>query len=499
MSGPVGSSTWFGTSSYDLDQSLRFEDGSSTSLTLTPGTAGNRRTFTFSTWFKRGNVNSSGTRGVLFSAYADSANYTYIGFDDGGGGFDRLRFYSLTSSSVVIDFESTQQLRDVSAWYHLVVSVDTTQGTSGNRVKIYLNGEQITAWATSTEPSEDYDTFVSSTVLHSVGSYNNASSFYDGYIAETNFVDGSQLSPTSFGTTSAFGEWIPIEYTGAYGDEGFHLNFAGGGLISATGGTITTDGDFKVHSFTSNGTFTPTVTGLTQSDVEYLVIAGGGGAPGGGGGGGGAGGFRTGFLGLTSGTGYAITVGAGGAGNYHDNDSASGANSVFSTITSIGGGRGGRGVGDGANGGASATGGSGGGAGMNRNEVGSNGTAGQGNKGGNSTSDRATGAGGGGGASAVGGNSSGNDQAGDGGAGISSSITGSAVTYAGGGGGGTNVSGNHGAGGSGGGGAGATATNGNGTAGTANTGGGGGGGWYNHDSYGGAGGSGVVIVRYKFQ
>ena len=489
----MGVESFFAEREYQIGQSLRFEDGSSTSLTLTPGTAGNRRTFTFSAWFKRGNVNSSGTRGMLFSAYSDANNYTFLGFDDGGGGYDRLRFYSLTSSSVVIDFESTQQLRDVSAWYHLVVSVDTTQGTSGNRVKIYLNGEQVTAWATSTEPSEDYDTFVSSTVLHSIGSYNNASSYFDGYMAEINFVDGSQLTPSSFAETGTFGEWIPIEYAGAYGDEGFYLTGAGGGLISATGGTITTDGDFKVHSFTSNGTFTPTITGHTESDVEYLVIAGGGGG-GAKGGGGGAGGFRTGFEGITSGTGYGITVGAGGAGGTGLSvRGVNGANSVFDSVTSVGGGGGGSDAGVYRNGSDGGSGGGVAGGGYGDTVAGGSATSGQGFDGGNHIASSPYNGGGGGGAGAVGATN------GNGGAGLASSITGSSVTRAGGGGGGGDVSGSAGAAGAGGGGAGAGASD-TPAAGTVNTGGGGGAGGNGGGHVdGAAGGSGIVIIRYRFQ
>jgi len=225
MSGPLGSSQWMYASGFEIEQSLRFDDNLSQILERIPTEASNRRTFTFSAWFKRGNVNSSATRGMLFSAYSDANNYTYLGFDDGDGGYDRLRFYSLTSSSAVIDFESTQQLRDVSAWYHVVVAVDTTQGTSGNRVKIYVNGEQVTAWATSTEPSQNYDTFVSSAVLHSIGSFNSASSYFDGYMAEFHHIDGTALTPASFGETGDYGEWKPIKYVGSHGTNGFYLPF----------------------------------------------------------------------------------------------------------------------------------------------------------------------------------------------------------------------------------------------------------------------------------
>jgi hypothetical protein len=249
--------------------------------------------------------------------------------------------------------------------------------------------------------------------------------------------------------------------------------------ISATGGTITTDGDYKVHSFTSSGTFT--VTNTFATGVEYLVIAGGGGGSQSYAGGGGAGGYltATGFAVLAS-TAYSITVGAGGAG--HPSPGVIGGNSVFSTITSVGGGRGGY-----TNGEAGGAGGSGGGGAWTSSSGGAGGaaTAGQGNAGGSSTTNQYGGSGGGG-AGSVGLSNSGSS-GGAGGNGLSSSITGSAVYRAGGGGGGasgTNGAGVHGGG------------TGEGSDAVANKGGGGGGAW---NGEGKSGGSGIVIIRYKFQ
>jgi len=275
----------------------------------------------------------------------------------------------------------------------------------------------------------------------------------------------------------------------------------------ATGGTITTCGDFKIHTFTGPGTFTvtavgnaPTVPAGGPSNVDYLVVAGGGSGGIRQGGGGGAGGYRTSFpspAGVipVSATSFPITVGAGGPGlgpgGGGQTNGADGSNSVFSTITSTGGGGGGS-----SPSATARTGGSGGGGGANVGN--NNGAAGntppvsppQGNPGGNATF---PGTGGGGGASAAGSNPPGN-----GGAGSPNSITGSAVTYAGGG-GGSNYSTTGGTGGAGGGGDGGGPGS-NGCAGTANTGGGGGG---RSSCSGccaaGSGGSGIVIIRYKFQ
>ena len=269
------------------------------------------------------------------------------------------------------------------------------------------------------------------------------------------------------------------------------------GVATSTGGTITSSGGDYIHTFTSSGTWTPGGDG----NVQYLVVAGGGGGSSSTvGGGGGAGGMRTSSSFAITAQAYSITVGSGGAINTNGN------NSVFSTITSTGGGTGG-GYGS-PNGTAGASGGSGGGGGVAQNGTGGAGGAGntpstspsQGNNGGtggncSNNCDTGNGSGGGGGAGAVGANGSASG-GGNGGAGTASSISGSSVTYAGGGGGG-GVSASGGSGGSGGGGAGGAPSV-SAVAGTANTGGGGGGSGHRtgttYDAA--AGGSGIVIIRY---
>ena len=249
----------------------------------------------------------------------------------------------------------------------------------------------------------------------------------------------------------------------------------------ATGGTITTVGGYKIHTFTSSGTLT--VTNGTGS-VDYLVVAGGGGGAGAShGGAGGAGGLLTGTgVSLSAGS-FSITVGAGGASS--PTIGVVGENSIFSTFTALGGGYGGKSSAGGA-------GGSGGGGGWNG--VGGAGTVGQGYAGGTASASGSNyGTGGGGGAGAVGGNGT-STTAGNGGVGLSNSYSGSAVMYAGGGGGGTYNGGTVGVGGLGGGGAGSTTSVP--TAGTANTGGGAGGYGGSAAGAGAAGGSGIVIIRY---
>jgi hypothetical protein len=275
-------------------------------------------------------------------------------------------------------------------------------------------------------------------------------------------------------------------------------------FVSATGGTITTCGDFKIHTFTGPGTFTVNTSGPGSSTVDYLVVAGGGGGGGnpGNGGGGGSGGFRTNFPSSCAGVpvtaqAYPITVGAGGARQTNGN------NSIFSTITSTAGGSGAPGgLGGGGTGNSGGSGGGGGGTNPGPGGAGGSGNSpptspSQGNNGGAGAGGIT--AGGGGGAGAVGGNSNGT-VGGNGGNGTANSITGSPVTYAGGGGGGiwNGVTGPGGTGGSGGGGNGPIPPAGaDGVAAVANTGGGGGGG--GTSGAGAAGGSGIVVIRYRFQ
>ena len=278
-------------------------------------------------------------------------------------------------------------------------------------------------------------------------------------------------------------------------------------FINATGGTITTCGNCKIHTFTGPGTFCVSSLALcsANNEVSYMVVAGGGGAGAERGGGGGAGGFRedkspvtpytaspldgAGPITVTA-TGYPITVGGGGA-----TPGVAGANSVFSTITSAGGAGGGY-YGNGGNGGS-------GGGGSNDTNVGGSGNTPpvsppQGNDGGDSTTGGgAAGAGGGGGATAAGSNGN-SSVGGNGGNGATTSISATPTAYAGGGGGGVDACGSSaGTGGTGGGGPGGKTPT-VGTPGTANTGGGGGGTGYNGTASG-TGGSGIVIIRYKYQ
>ena len=452
---------------YELEQSLKFNDNDSASLSWTPTSAGNRTTWTWSGWIKLGSAGDGWH--MIFSAGSSS---------NGGSTGENLTGLLLYNNSLYIYWDSASggtnpamKLRDSSAWYHVCLVATSSS------LACYINGTLAGTKSGSGNGA------INNTLRHGIGVRGDSlTSPFDGYMSEIHFIDGTAVAATSFGETGTYGEWKPVEYSGTYGNNGFYLNFAGGGIMSATGGNSTaTDGDYKAASFTSNGTFTPSADGY----VEYLVIGGGGagaadGSTTAGNGGGGAGGYRTGMLSVTASTAYSITVGAGGSGSLSANQ-ISGSDSVFSSITSAGGGGGGWYTST-----PGAAGGSGGG-GAPPSASGGAGTSGQGNNGEAGSSNQG---GGGGGAAEAGGT----DGTGQGGDGLASSITGSSVTRAGGG-GGSRASGGARAGGTGGGGAGGNG--GAGSNGTANTGSGGGGGVSGGAS--GSGGSGIVIIRYKFQ
>ena len=328
-------------------------------------------------------------------------------------------------------------------------------------------------------------------------------------VTPTDTTSASVAVPSTVYDSVTAGNAVTIKVTNSDGEVSNTKNVTA--LALPTGGTITTSGGFRIHTFTSSGTFVNTIA---DNSVQYVVVAGGGGV---GtrrhGGGGGAGGYRSSVTGESSGgastsaeselslsaASYTVTIGAGGASITNSNDNTNsgatnGSNSVFGSITSIGGGLGSAYTNAGVDGGS----GGGGGAANNTSYYGGSGTSGQGNDGGRGGYNvGGGGGGGGGGASGAGGAATGSDGSqtgGAGGAGIASTITGSSVTRAGGGGGGGDSSGTGGAGGSGGGGTGANASS-SPTSGTANTGGGaGGGGPENRTAP--SGGSGIVIVRY---
>ena len=217
----AGASAQGAGAGYTIDQSLRFNDDDSAYLSRTPASAGNRKTWTWSGWVKRGNIN---TEQYLFAAgsspWGNPSSQIY--FSSAGN----LIVFDYTTSTVLF-FSTSSLYRDPSSWYHVVVSTDTTQATGSDRVKIYVNGSRITDFGSTTIPSQNFETQINlSGRKHYIGSA-DPYSFFDGYLAEVHFIDGQALDPSYFGETDEdYGHWKPIAYTGSYGTNGFYLDFS---------------------------------------------------------------------------------------------------------------------------------------------------------------------------------------------------------------------------------------------------------------------------------
>jgi hypothetical protein len=245
---------------YEITNSLRFNSGSTDYLNRTMTTPTNNKIYTFSTWIKRSSI-SSGYPNIFVAGTRDCIRF------EGSG--DKLRF--LFSELSAGDLLTTQVFRDVSAWYHLVFAIDTTQATASNRVKIYVNGSQITAFDTATYPAQNYSNIINSAVDHRIGNDTfGYGELYSGYMAETFFIDGQQLTPSSFGETdSDTGIWKPKAYTGTYGTNGFYLQFKNSASLgtdsSGNGNT------FTVNNLTSidQTTDTPTNNFCTLNPLYY--------------------------------------------------------------------------------------------------------------------------------------------------------------------------------------------------------------------------------------
>ena len=229
------------TTGYDVANSCRFDDGSSSYLHKTPSSGGNRRTFTFSTWFKRGT--GFGNEQAIFTGGndANASGFFTIYFTTN----DRIDAHFWNGSS----FDSVTPngvLRDSSAWTHIVVAVDTTQATDSNRIKWYINGTEQTSLYSTDYPTQNHEFNVNHTAIMQVGVRRNGSGaligYYDGYLAETVLIDGTQLDATSFGEFDSDSPtiWKPKDVSGlTFGTNGFYLDYEDSGNLGndVNGGT----------------------------------------------------------------------------------------------------------------------------------------------------------------------------------------------------------------------------------------------------------------------
>ena len=244
---------------YEVANSVRLNDGDNPKLTFTPSSAvtSERRTFTISWWVKRGA--DFGTTGFMWEMGGnDNANERIIARFDGN---NRL---NVNDSSTAFRIPN-RLFRDPSAWYHLVVAFDTTDGTADNRVKVYVNGVQETSFLTSNNPGQNDTKGFSHNSEHTIARTNIDNGFsFDGYMTEFHAVGGSQLDATSFGEFNDNGVWIPKKYTGSHGTNGFFLEFQQTGTSQNSSGigadTSGNDNHFAVANLAALDVTTDTCT-----------------------------------------------------------------------------------------------------------------------------------------------------------------------------------------------------------------------------------------------
>jgi hypothetical protein len=229
---------------YFIKNSLRFRSSASAYLNRTLTTPTNNKLFTWSGWVKRSNI---GVWNDLFGAGAGTNGFGFnTTWNDNG-----LAFFTNNVTGDYFYLVTTQVFRDPSAWYHIVLSVDTTQATASNRAKIYVNGNQITAFNSAVYQSQNSSLTYNSATTHYLGCLGGPTRFLDGYLTEINFIDGQALTPSSFGKTdAATNQWIPKKFAGTYGTNGFYLKFAD--ASAATAAAIGKDSSSNGNNWTPN-------------------------------------------------------------------------------------------------------------------------------------------------------------------------------------------------------------------------------------------------------
>jgi len=269
VSAVIGNPLLLPTEGYQISRSVRLRSSASAYFNRTPASAGNRKTWTWSGWVKRGILNSSGAVAYpLFAVPTGTTDSTWFEF----------RFVSdfLYVGGYSTNWRITSQVfRDPSAWYHIVLTVDTTQATANDRLKLYVNGTQVTTFSTTNNPTQNADLGINQASATYIGLSN--SQYFDGYLTEINFIDGQALTPSSFGFIDpSTGVWGPRKYTGTYGTNGFYLNFSDNSNNSST--TIGKDYSGNGNNWTPNNiSVTAGVTYDSMLDVPTLWADGGNG------------------------------------------------------------------------------------------------------------------------------------------------------------------------------------------------------------------------------
>jgi len=233
-------------STYSIDNSCIFDISSSTYMTDTLSTATDATNWTWSAWVKRSTL---GSEQWMFNAGSDSLAY-YIRFESN----DKIRF----RASTTWDITTTEVFRDIGAWYHIVAKVDDSED-----VTLYVNNTVV---GTDTGTPRVFFT----NVIHSLGAGTSGANYFGGYMAEVHGIDGQALSPSSFGETNDQGVWVPKEYSGTYGNNGFFIDFESSGDLGNDVSGNNNDFSTTNISASNQSTDTPTKNHCTWNATDNL-------------------------------------------------------------------------------------------------------------------------------------------------------------------------------------------------------------------------------------
>jgi hypothetical protein len=236
------------TGGYQIERSLRFNSADSAYLNRTFASAGNRATWTWSAWVKRSFLDATATS-TAFQTLFHAGVYTTVAFSA-----DSIYFQMANGAGSAWYIQTSQVFRDPSAWYHIVAVLNTTAATPSQRMRLYINGVEVTVFSTDQRTSITLNTTsgeINNNISHAIGGNTTPARYFSGYQTEVNFIDGQALTPSDFGETdSNTGVWKPKAYTGTYGTNGFYLKFADNSGTTST--TLGKDSSGNGNNWTPN-------------------------------------------------------------------------------------------------------------------------------------------------------------------------------------------------------------------------------------------------------
>lgn len=245
-----------------LTRSLRFRSSASAYLNRTLTTPTDNKKWSWSGWIKRGTLS---TYQIIMEGRSDASNRQGLYFNTSD---DTLIFYETVGGTGVFSWPTTAVYRDPAAWYHIMFVFDSANATAANRAQIWVNGTRIAATGATIPLNQA--SIINSAVPHNIGKFTETGTYFDGYMAEVNFIDGQALAPTAFGTFNSYGVWQPITYGGSYGTNGFRLPFTNNASTTTLGYDFSPQGN---NWTTNNISVTAGSTYDSMTDVPTLTSA----------------------------------------------------------------------------------------------------------------------------------------------------------------------------------------------------------------------------------